>query len=447
MHITFLGAAREVTGSHILVEAEGSKILLDCGIWQGHRLAEERNYSDFAFSPKSISALVVCHAHLDHVGRIPKLYKDGFHGTIYSTAPTKDLAQLVLVDNEKLMREEAEREGHSVLYKIEDVEGSIELFKTITYGDRVEIAKNIFLTFRNAGHILGSAIAVVEAEGKKLAYTSDLGNSPCELLEPPYNVEEADYVICESTYGGRVHEDASSRQNKLSQIISSTIAKNGILLIPSFAIERTQELLHDIDNFCDVNGCEKPTFFLDSPLASKATSVFYKYPDFLKNTIRREHTDSDFFGLNRVKITKSVEESKGIRNAPNPKIIIAGSGMMNGGRILFHARDFLNDKNNSLLIVGYQALGTLGRRLLDGEKKIKIFGKEMTVSANILAIGSYSAHADSPQIISWLSKIKQLKKVLLVHGEAEQAMSLEKTIVDKLKIEAESPVQGQNIEL
>ena len=447
MRISFYGACREVTGSNILVEAAGKKVLLDCGFFQGHKLAEERNYAPFAFDAKSIDFVVVCHAHLDHTGRLPKLVKDGFCGRIYATAPTCDLTELVLNDAEKLMGEESERDNHAPLYTQKEIDKTMELFCAIAYDEPLEITPGIKLTLKNAGHILGSAIATLAAEGKKLVYTSDLGNAPSELLSPPETVDEADIVIAESTYGGRVHEDIKKRHEKLNQIISSTIAESGVLMIPTFAIERTQELLHDIEHFCEIGNCAIPTFFLDSPLAQKVTQVFEKYPEFLNPGIIKGHDMKGIFGLNRIKMALTVDQSKEINEAPSPKIIIAGSGMMNGGRILYHLQRYIGNSNNTLLIVGYQAAGTLGRRLLDGEGKIKIFGKSYEVGARVTAIGSYSAHADGPQLISWLSNIHGTKKIFLVHGEGDQALSLTKAINEKMGIGAIMPQFGESYEL
>ena len=431
----------------MLLETSNAKIVIECGFFQGGRNSEERNLAPFAFDPALCNAAIVGHAHLDHTGRLQKLVKDGFGGQIFATAPTKDLAELVLEDAQKLMEEEAERNGHKPLYSKADVAKTIERFTTIVYGERVEVTKDVYLTFLNAGHILGSSISIIETEGIKIAYTSDLGNKPSILLDDPQNVMGADYIICESTYGGRIHEDVGKRQTLLSEIINSTVSQNGILLIPSFAIERTQELLHDIDHFCSVNNCQKPTFFLDSPLAERVTEVFKKYPTFLSNNLRHEHTDYDFFGLDRVKFTTTVEESKKIEFAPNPKIIIAGSGMMNGGRILHHAKRYLSSPKNTLLIVGYQAKGTLGRRLLDKEPQVTIFGKNIPVKAKTRAIGSYSAHADSPQIIEWISKVSNVKKVFLVHGEGDQATTLSKLLREKLNLDAQIPQMGESYEL
>jgi len=447
MRVSFYGACREVTGSNILLEGKDFKVLLECGLFQGYKLSEERNYSKFNFDPSSIDSVVVCHAHLDHTGRLSKLVKDGFGGPIFSTEPTRDLTKLVLDDNEKLMREEAEKENHAPLYSIENVEETMSLFNVIPYNKKVNIAKNVDLTFINAGHILGSAIAIIEAEDKKLVYTSDLGNNPSVLLDAPSTVESCDFLICESTYGGRVHEDVNKRKEQLSQIIRNTISGNGVLIIPSFAIERTQELLHDIEDFCTIDGCEKPAFYLDSPLAEKVTGVFRKYPQFLNMKIRDEHKDFDFFGLERLKITTSVTDSKSIRSQPNPKVIIAGSGMMNGGRILFHARDFLGDENNSILIVGYQSFGTLGRRILEGDKTVKILGEKINIFAKVLAIGSYSAHADSPQILDWVGNIRNLKKVFLVHGEIDQSQILSQKLESKINVNVEIPQLGGSYEL
>lgn len=446
MKVSFLGAAREVTGSNILVEAAGKKMLLDCGFFQGRSFDEERNYFPFAYDPKSIDVLVVCHAHLDHVGRIPKLVREGFVGKIFSTAPTQELATLVMEDNAKLMREEAKRNDHQPLYLEEDIQRALQLFEAIPYHEEIEIVPGIKLTFFNAGHILGSSFAKVRAEGKTLVYSSDLGNVPSKLLDPRENIDDADFVICETTYGARVHEDISKRSEKLASVINSTVANGGVLMIPTFAIERTQELLSDIEHFCVSGNCAIPNFYLDSPLAQKVTKVFEKYPEFLKKGLLDGPVD-DVFGLERVKMTPSVFQSKEINSAPSPKIIIAGSGMMNGGRILFHLQNYIEDAKNTLLIVGYQAKGTLGRKLFDGEKEVKIYGKKYNVRARILAIGSYSAHADSVQLLDWVGSGKGLKKVFLVHGESEQSIAFSKAVFEKLHVDVQIPQYGETCEV
>ncbi|MBI3283118.1 MBL fold metallo-hydrolase [Candidatus Curtissbacteria bacterium] len=446
MRITFLGAAREVTGSSFLVETCGKRILLDCGFYQGRIMAEERNYASFSYDPKTIDFLIICHAHLDHVGRIPKLVGEGFSGKIFSTAPTKEITQLVLEDSYKLMKEESRRDQHLPLYSEQDIAAAMQLFETVGYNKELEITDGVKLLFKNAGHILGSAVALLSCSGKRLVYTSDLGNSPCALLPPPETIDRADYVICETTYGGRIHEDIERRAQKLTEIIKTTIATGGVLLIPTFAIERAQELLHDIEHFCTDGDCAIPTFYLDSPLAQKVTKVFEKYPEFLSREVNSQH-ESDIFGLSRVKITSTVRESQEIESGENPKIIMAGSGMMNGGRILYHLENYIGDPKNTVLIVGYQAKGTLGRRLLDGEDEVRIFGKRYKVAANIRAIGSYSAHADSPQLLSWLSKISGVEKIFLVHGESDQSLAFAKLVKDRLSIECEIPQQGESFEI
>ncbi|OGD98032.1 hypothetical protein A3A49_01895 [Candidatus Curtissbacteria bacterium RIFCSPLOWO2_01_FULL_38_11b] len=447
MRVSFYGACREVTGSNILVEAGGKKILFDCGLYQGNKIADERNHAPFLYDPKSIDFVVVGHAHLDHTGRLPKLVKDGFCGKIFSTGPTKELTLLVLADSEKLMREEAQRNNHPPLYSEGDIEKSMELFESITYHEPLEIAPGVKLTLFNAGHILGSAVIKIEAGGVSLVYTSDLGNNPSLLLNPPEFIDSCDFLICESTYGGRIHEDSNKRMVKLANIIDSVVKKNGVLMIPTFAIERTQELLHDIEDFCSIQGCEKPDFYLDSPLALKVTNVFKKYSSYLNGDLQKKHQDQDFFGFERLHVCSTVEDSKAINTASNPKVIIAGSGMMNGGRILFHIRNYISDPNNTLLIVGYQAKGTLGRRLFEEENEISVFGEKLQVRAQIVAIGSYSAHADSVQLVNWISKIENLKKVFLVHGENEQALFLSAEIEKRLKINTIIPQQGENYEL
>ena len=447
MRISFYGACREVTGSNILIEENGHKIILECGNFQGSKFAEEKNYSAFSYDPKSIDTVIIGHAHLDHTGRLPKLIKEGFTGKIYSTPPTKELTRLVLEDSEKLMREESEKNHHAPLYSKEDVIKVIRQFETITYNQTVNLNNEFKLTFKNAGHILGSAITVLDIGSKRLIYTSDLGNTPSLLLDSPQIIEAGDYLICESTYAARVHEDLNKRTEKLAEVINSTIINNGVLLIPSFAIERTQEMLHDIEHFCNVQNCEKPKFFLDSPLAEKVTAVFGQFPDYLSEKLNKTHYDKDFFGLDRLHLISSVEESKNIKSIPNPKIIIAGSGMMNGGRILFHAMDYLGNKNNILLFIGYQAFGTLGRRIYEGEKEIKIYGKKIRINAQIKAIGSYSAHADQPQLLNWINNVKNLKKIFIVHGENEQALEFAKAINSKFKIIADIPQLGETFYL
>lgn len=445
MKLSFLGGASEVTGSNILVETNGKKILLDCGLFQGFRLADEKNFEDFAYDPKSIDVVVIGHAHLDHVGRLPKLVKYGFSGSIVATEPTQEITKLVLLDNAKLMHEEAKRNHHPLLYAHEDVDKVLEQFEPIGYNQKLEVSPGVFITLKNAGHILGSSTITLEAEGKTLVYTSDLGNRDCELLDDPEIIENADYLICESTYGGRIHEDPAKREEKLAEIIDKTIAQGGVLMIPAFAIERTQELLHDIEHFCEKGNCVIPRFYLDSPLADKVTGVFERYQNFLARDLKKENLD--IFALHRVKITSSVEESKEIDETHGPKIIIAGSGMMNGGRILFHMQKYAGDPKNALLFVGFQSEGTLGRRIFDGERDIKIFGEKHTVQAQVYAIGSYSAHADSVQLTDWISNIQGLKRVFLFHGERSQSEAFRNTLNEKLKIVAEIPNLGDSYEV
>lgn len=447
MRLSFYGACNQVTGSSVLVETGGKKILLDCGLFQGTRASEKRNLEPFSFVASAVDALVISHAHLDHTGRIPKLFKEGFRGKIFCTGPTKELTYLVLEDSEKLAREEAKKNNHASLYSESYIQNAMELFETLAYGERVEIAGGVWLTFKNAGHILGSAITLIESEGVKLAYSGDLGNKPSVLLDEPDYLGACDFLICESTYGGRIHEDIEKRRGKLSEIILNTISQNGVLMIPAFAIERTQELLHDIEDFCTVQNCEKPTFYLDSPLAFKVTKVFKKYPEYLNGKLFEVHKDNDIFGDSRVEITSTVEASKAINDAPNPKVIIAGSGMMNGGRILHHMKRYLPDIKNTLLIVGYQSVGTLGRRIYDGEKEVRIHGEKVEIGAQVKTIGSYSAHADMPQIINWISGISGLKKVFIVHGESDQVDALGNAIQKNLKIAVQAPHEAEGYNL
>lgn len=431
MKIGFFGADRAVTGSNHMVEFGQTKVLFDCGMYQCGRFCEIENYKPFTYDPVSVVAVFVSHPHADHCGKLPKLYKDGFRGKVYCTAPARKLAQVVLEDSAKLIGREAKRDKTEPLFTLEDVEGVMKLFVDLDYHSEVEIGGGKFKLL-DAGHILGSAMVVGVIEGRTIVFSGDLGNSPAPLLQPTETVQGADIVIMESTYGNRLHESVTERERKLLEVILEVVQNRGVLLIPSFAIERTQELLHDIDHILEANNLGRVKVFLDSPMAIKATEIYQESFDYLSDGIQDHETPRSLFNFPQLELTESKKDSLEIDDEGNPKIIIAGSGMMNGGRILSHAVKVLPNPNNVLLIVGYQSEGTLGRRLLDGERKVKIEGKEVEVLARIKAIGSYSAHADQNQILMWFKAMGSMpEKVFLVHGEIDQAQGL----ADKLKEE------------
>lgn len=453
MKIYFYGGAESVTGANYLVEVGEEKILIDCGMRQGSREAERSNAEPFKYDPSQIKAVLITHAHLDHTGRLAKLYHDGFRGDVYATHPTLDLARIILDDSLGIMRHEERKRGTPPLFNEKDV---IELWKKThgkRYREEVIISPNIKAVFRDAGHILGSSIIELylrEGDRKlKLVFSGDLGNPPTPLLAPTDIIESADYLLIESVYGDRLHEDRPVRKKKLEEIIESTIKAGGTLMIPSFAIERTQELLFELNDLVENMELPKVRMFLDSPMAIKATAVYQKYPDFFnQKAIHIIETGDDLFNFPGLEFTLSTEASKAINDVAPPKVIIAGSGMSTAGRILHHEKRNLPDPKSALLIVGFQPKGTLGRRILDGEKEVKILGEIIPVRAKVKAIGGYSAHADQAKLLEWVGQFKQKpKKVFTVQGEPIPAATLAKKIKDKFGINAEVPKEGDIVEL
>lgn len=448
VRLTFHGAAKEVTGSNHLLEVGTEKVLIDCGMFQGSRFADEKNYAPFPYDCTRINTLILTHAHLDHCGRIPKLIKEGFTGKIYSTAPTAALCEIILLDSAHLMVKEAERENRQPLFTADDVAEVLSRFETINYNERVTIGPDLSFRLRDAGHILGSAFVEINTEGKTILFTGDLGNSPAPIIGKLDQTMGCDILISESTYGNRIHEDVAKREQQLRDIIKQTVEQNGVLLIPAFALERTQELLHALDHLIISGEIPSINVILDSPLAIKATNIFQEYHKFFNHHAEEHFKHDNFFHFKNLTTTISHEESEGIITIPAPKIIIAGAGMMNGGRILHHAVNYLPNPNTTLLIVGYQAANTLGRRLLEGERKVKIYGQDVKVNARIFAIGSYSAHADQKQILEWLSGMQYFpKKIFLVHGEEASEDGLSKAITDKFDTEVIEPEWKQSFTL
>ncbi len=403
MKLTFAGGARMVTGSNYVLEEGGTSILIDCGLHQGSNFCERHNWEPFTYDPRSIAAVFITHAHIDHTGRLPKLIKDGFRGTVYATSATRDMAHLTLLDSEHVLSKDAERFGLPPIYEASDVDALMSRWRGVRYHETISVGP-FQVTFFNAGHILGSAFLLVEAGGKKVVFSGDLGNSPAPLIGPWELPSSADYALIESTYGGRLHEALPERTELLRMMIKETIARRGALLIPAFATERTQEILFEIHALMEAGKLEKIPVFLDSPLAIKMTDIYRKHSDyFTPEALRRapgeKHPLFEFPGLRK---TLTTEESKSINDVSGAKVIIAGSGMSNGGRILHHEKRYLSDPKSTLLIVGYQANGSLGRQILDGATVVRILGDDVPVHARVKAIGGYSAHADQRQLIEWL---------------------------------------------
>ncbi|MFA6077969.1 MAG: MBL fold metallo-hydrolase [Candidatus Paceibacterota bacterium] len=448
LKLSFYGGTGEVTGSNFLVEAGGKKILVDCGLYQGSKIGDARNLNPLLYNAAEVDALFVTHAHIDHIGRIPKLVKDGFRGDIYSTAPTKGISDLSLVDSLGVLGKEAKRDNHPVIYHEEDVTRAMKQWKTVKYHEPIVIG-DFSVVFRDAGHILGSAMVEITYNGKKILFTGDLGNSPAPLLRDTEAVTDADYMVIESVYGDRNHESVDERKKRTEQVIEETISSGGVLMIPAFSIERTQDLLLEINNLVENKRIPPISIFLDSPLAIKVTKVYRESQDFFnKEALGIIHGGDDIFNFPGLKLTPTTEESKGIIDYPNPKIIIAGSGMSNGGRIVHHEQHYLGDPKNTLLLIGYQAAGTPGRMLQEGAKKIRINGEDIDVRARIVNISGYSAHKDGDHLFKFVKATADtLKTIFVVHGEPKTTMFFVQRLRDYLGLNAYAPQAGESVEL
>lgn len=429
MEITFSGASHEVTGSCYLLTISGQKFLVDCGMFQGSDFNEGKNYDVFPFDPKSIHAVLVTHAHLDHVGRLPKLVKEGFSGRIYGTKGTVELARLVLDDAWNIMADDERKYGKPVLYSQEDIASTATLFHGVNYHDTVDLGGGVTAVFRDSGHIFGAAFVEIFGEGKRIGFSGDLGNINVPILKDTENLTPLDALVVESTYGDRFHEDKETRTEIIAHLIEEAVKRGGTIMVPAFSIERTQEFLYELHKL-QVHEHRLPEIpiFLDSPLAIDATEVFKRHPEYYDGEAAHEiMVGDDFLHFPQLKVTYTREESKTINSVPGPKMVIAGAGMMNGGRILHHAMRYLPDPNSTLIIVGYQAEGTLGRRLYEGASKVKIHGEDIPVRCTIKAIGGLSAHADQKKLIAWVGSAGGNgipKKVFCNHGEAHAATEL-----------------------
>ena len=474
MKITFLGAARTVTGSNFLVEAAGKKFLVDCGMYQGKITEQLENSDPFVYSVNEIDFMLLTHAHIDHSGRIPKLYNEGFKGPIYATKATCDLCEIMLPDSGHIQEVEIEwknrkrmREGLDPLpplYTAEEAYDSLEIFHPVQYDEIVEVDENISVRFNDAGHMLGSAIIEiwVTEDGKttKAVFTGDLGNNDLPLLDSPTMISNADYLIMESTYGNRLHMRNDEKATMFLDIVAETLDKGGRIIIPSFAVGRTQEILYELDKLKEDLGQDEEfarkykklmnvPVYVDSPLAISATEVFKKNTDLFEEEIRNKIISGDhpleFPGL---KFTQTAEESKELNMSTEPSIIISASGMCEVGRIKHHLKQNLCDPTSTILFVGYQAPGTLGRSIVEGAEKVKIFGEEIAVAARIEYIEGFSGHADQTWLLNFVNSFTNPPKhIFLVHGEPEGQEELKKKIETECKLPVTIPDFGESYEL
>jgi metallo-beta-lactamase family protein len=462
MYIQLFGAAKEVTGSCYSIVTKNERILVDCGMFQGSKEAVKKNFDDFAFDPRKYDAMILTHAHLDHCGRIPKLVKYGFRGNIYCTDATKELAFIIMMDSAKIAAQDTEHENRKraqqglparrPLYNEVDVKNAIKLFKTVDYDKDIKITKNIAVRYYDAGHILGAASIQVEVkEGSKvtvLAFSGDIGQSESIIVKNTEPIKKADYVFIESTYGDRLHPPIDERKKELLRVINDTSSRGGKLMIPSFAVERAQEMLYCIAEFLQDKQIPKMPVYLDSPMAAKATAVFTKFPQYYNDEIRHSLKErEDPFSFPELIITESVDESKAINGVKKPCIIIAGNGMCSAGRIKHHIRNNIEDEKNTLLFIGYQAKGSLGYWIKQKEKVIRLLGTQIKVNSKIEAIDGFSAHADYLELIKWLKYYApKPKKVFICHGEIEEQKAFSKRL-DKEGLKNHIPSEGEKLEL
>ena len=474
MKVTFFGATKTVTGSNFLVEGAGKKFLVDCGLYQGSTREEIKNNEPFPYNIEEIDFMLLTHAHIDHSGRIPKLYKDGYRKPIFATNATCDLCAIMLPDSGHIQETETEwknkkriRRGEDILIPIYDAETaakSLELFRGVDYDQIIEIDDNIHVRYNDAGHMLGSAIIEVwikeDGENKKIVFSGDIGNNDIPLLSEPTMIEDADFLVMESTYGDRLHIENENKAERFIQIVTDTISQGGTVVIPSFAVGRTQEILYELNKFKSSSN-DNPEFdrrfdllmhtpvYVDSPLAISATEVFRENMDLFdeetKELIQRGDNPLEFPGL---KFTQTVEESKELNESDESCIIISASGMCEVGRIKHHLKHNIWNPKNTILFVGYQALGTLGRKIVDGAKTVKIFGEEVSVNARVEYIEGYSGHADQQGLLNFVySFIKKPEHIFLVHGEEQGQKVLRDKIIEDTEVPVTIPDYGETYEL
>ncbi len=436
MRVKFLGAAGTVTGScYLLMSQSGQSIMVDCGIFQGSDDAENLNYSQLACNCSTVSGLLLTHAHLDHSGRLPTLLSQGFNKTIWMTPPTRDLTEISLIDAEKINKEEVNKK---VLFTKEDVDSIVKLFKTVEYDTSFSIGC-FLITMRDAGHILGSASLEIVDQSvqqgiKKIVFSGDLGNTPEDLIRATELIDNGEVIVMESTYGDSVHP-TDNPSDTIQLEINTIESSGGTLLIPAFSIERSQEILHRILHLKKSGKVKnETTIYFDSPMGEKTTQVFEKYRQYYNDELKTDLLTGDPFTFPGFKNIESPDESISIDQSLAPKVIIAGSGMMTGGRIVKHALHYLPIPSTQLLIVGYQAEGTLGRALLDGKKNINIMGTEIEIKAHISQSQAMSSHADQPKLINWLKNIKGIKKIFITHGEDRPRSTLAERIKSELSL-------------
>lgn len=447
----FYGAAGEVTGSNFLIDTGEHKYVVDCGLFQGADEITEHNDEPFAYKPSEVEAVIVTHAHLDHIGRLPMLVRDGFRGPIFATEATIELAGLVLQDALDLATHRHERTGKPLLFGRVDLQRTLELFQSAPYHQRHSLLGGDGFTLYDAGHILGSAAVHLEVAGKQLVFSGDIGHAPNVLLPKPETDFAADVIVTEGTYGGREREDKLDRLAVIKEAVDWVTERKGVLLVPAFSIERSQELLFLLNTLFNKHQLPKIPIFLDSPLAIEALQVFERHQELYRKDVQQvRRVDDDIFSFKGLALATSVDESKAINEQAPPKIVIAGSGMMEGGRIHHHLKRYLGWPNTYLLVVGFQAPGTLGAYILSGASTVNIMGEKIPVRAKIVRADVFSGHADNSELLDWLHGIRYADgaKIFVVHADADKAVTFEENIKSALPhVSVVAPELGQVVEL
>lgn len=451
LNLTSLGGAGTVTGSKHLLTHNGKRILIDCGLFQGLKNLRELNWAPLPVTPSSIDAVVLTHAHLDHSGYLPKLVKDGFRGSIFATDATRDVAELILKDSGHLQEKDAEyanRKGFSKhkpampLYGLRDAERTLERFLSVPFGKPVQLPGGATLMFRHAGHILGAATADIDWGGKRIVFSGDLGRYGDPMMHDPEPVSEADYIVIESTYGNRIHEQSDPTE-MLGSVIERTVQRGGTVVIPAFAVGRAQSLLYHLWKLRSSGRLSTIPIYLDSPMAISATDLLHAHRD--DHRLSPEDCNA-VCGI--ATYTRDVEASKEITASSYPKVVISASGMATGGRVLHHLKAFAPDRKNTILFSGFQAAGTRGRAMLQGAREIKIHGMWIPVAAEVADLPALSAHADSDELMRWLSGFRHAPaRIFIVHGEADAAEALRVRIGKDLEWNATVPRQDQAFDL
>lgn len=464
MKLTFWGAAQTVTGSMHMVEFGGRRVLMDCGLYQGRRRDAESYNREFPAPPSQIDAVLLSHAHIDHSGLLPRLFRDGFRGKVYATAATLGLCERMLADSAHIQEKDADwvnrrerRRGTDKvlpLYDQRDVDGVLEQFEVVEYGERFEPMEGLSVEYRDAGHILGSASMVLTiTEGGrtvKLGFTGDVGRGDRPILRDPQPMEDCDYLICESTYGGRTHEPSDRAKDRLAHVVGQTASRGGKVIIPAFAVGRTQEIVFRLDELTNEGRLPPVPVYVDSPLAVNVTDVFKQHPEcYDDEMLRYMESDADPFGFARLTYIRDVADSKRLNTSRLPMVIISASGMCEAGRILHHLRNNIEDPRNTVMIVGYCAEHTLGRRIVERKREVKIFGEPHKLRAEVEVMNAYSAHADEPELVRFIGHLDpdRLKKIFLVHGDPSRQLALFEALAENGYSRGHGPVRGESVEL